>query len=115
MGDLHQALSDPVWPLCLGRKAFVPGEAVWLEDGLRVGVGLEEALRDYPSLGNKPIPSRRLVMEDDDGREVRPDQPISFARREFGLRRVRTTFLTTPIAEQADRELESGLELEGDL
>jgi CRISPR system Cascade subunit CasD len=100
---LLQALAAPIWPLYLGRKAFVPGEPIWLEDGLRLGSGLENALREYPSLVSTAESARRLVLESDEGREVRPDQPISFARREFALRRVRTTFLAPlPLVEQAD-------------
>jgi CRISPR system Cascade subunit CasD len=33
--ELHRRLCDPVWPLYLGRKAFVPGEPVWLDNGWR--------------------------------------------------------------------------------
>lgn len=100
---LQQALASPIWPLYLGRKAFVPGEPVWLEDGLRLGSTLEAALTDYPPLvstGSAAASTagpRRLVLESDAGREVRPDQPISFARREFAARRVRTTFLEPPL------------------
>lgn len=97
---LQQALASPVWPLYLGRKAFVPGEPVWLEDGLRLGLTLEEALTGYPPLvstASGTAGPRRLVLESDAGREVRPDQPISFARREFAARRVRTTFLEPPM------------------
>lgn len=94
---LHHALASPVWPLFLGRKAFVPGEPVWLEDGLRLGVTLETALAEYPPLqpasDAKENKAHRLILESEDGPEVRPDQPISFARREFGLRRVRTSFI----------------------
>src|SRR5258707_10852570 len=51
---LDDALAHPVWPLYLGRKAFVPGEPVRLPDvaplgpGLRVGQTLEQALHSYP-------------------------------------------------------------------
>ena len=30
----HAALRDPVWPLALGRKSYVPSESIWIEDGL---------------------------------------------------------------------------------
>jgi CRISPR system Cascade subunit CasD len=100
---VQQALADPAWPLYLGRKSFVPGEAVWLEDGLRLDSGLETALSSYPPLTPPRADSLRLVLENDEGREVRPDQPLSFARREFALRRVRTTFLAPlRLAEEAD-------------
>ncbi|MBN1135026.1 MAG: type I-E CRISPR-associated protein Cas5/CasD, partial [Anaerolineae bacterium] len=49
--DLHAALRDPHWPLYLGRKAFVPGEPVWLGDGLRPDTDLCAALETYPWLG----------------------------------------------------------------
>jgi CRISPR system Cascade subunit CasD len=93
---LHDALRDPVWPLYLGRKAFVPGEPVWLEDGLRSNTDLRAALKTYRWLGpahREPPDQARLVLEDPDGPEVRPDQPLSFAERRFAPRRVRTLFI----------------------
>ena len=44
---LHNALRDPVWPLYLGRKAFVPSEPVWLEGGLRAGMDLHAATDNF--------------------------------------------------------------------
>lgn len=96
---LHAALRDPVWPLYLGRKAFVPGEPVWLEDGLLPDTGLRTAVETYPWLGpedKKPEAQVRLVVEDRNGPEVRPDQPLSFAERRFAPRRVRTEFIPAP-------------------
>ncbi|NLF15233.1 MAG: hypothetical protein GX597_25870, partial [Anaerolineaceae bacterium] len=95
---LYNALRDPVWPLYLGRKAFVPGEPVWLEDGLQAGTDLNAALdlQSYPWLGpaHRPRPKQlRLVVEDLQGSEVRPDQPLSFAPRSFAPRHVRTLFV----------------------
>jgi CRISPR system Cascade subunit CasD len=90
---LHAALRDPHWPLYLGRKAFVPGEPVWLEDGLRENTPLLDALTDYPWLGCDPKhqpDAVRLVLEDANGEAVRPDQPLSFAERRFAPRRVTT-------------------------
>jgi len=95
--QLHAALRDPHWPLYLGRKAFVPGEPVWLPDGLRPDQTLPEALRTYPWRGrasDERPPRLRLVLEDPNGTEVRPDQPLSFAERRFAPRRVLTTWLT---------------------
>jgi CRISPR system Cascade subunit CasD len=97
---LHAALRNPHWPLYLGRKAFVPGEPVWLPDGVRLGEGLVGALEEYPWLGCNPDkrPDQvRAVLEDPvNGPEVRPDQPLSFAERRFAPRRVSTTFLPGP-------------------
>jgi len=93
---LHAALRDPVWPLYLGRKAFVPGEPLWLEDGLREDTKLCAALETYPwhpRPGQKPPDRLRLVLEDENGNEVRPDQPLSFAERTFAPRRVTTSFI----------------------
>jgi len=96
---IYTALRDPHWPLYLGRKAFVPGEPVWLSDGLRPGETLAEALETYPWLGSEPKKQPdhvRLVLEDPLGPEVRPDQPLSFAERRFAPRRVRTEFIAPP-------------------
>ena len=99
LAQIHDALRDPVWPLYLGRKAFVPGEPVWLPDGLRLRKGLAESLRYYPWLGSEPSrrPEQvRLVLDDPDGPETRPDWPISFADRRFAPRRLRMTFIPAP-------------------
>jgi CRISPR system Cascade subunit CasD len=98
--ELHQALKDPVWPLYLGRKAFVPSAPVWLRDGLRDGEPLEQALRSYPFLSRSEPPEHLRVMLDDPkkGKIVRPDLPISFSERRFATRRVRSTFFPAPPA-----------------
>jgi CRISPR system Cascade subunit CasD len=88
----HTALQNPVWPLALGRKSYVPSEPVWLEEGV-----VDMAL--LPTLAAKPwfstprrgesIPERLLVsMESQDGSgALRMDQPMSsFAERRFGAR-----------------------------
>jgi len=96
---LHEALAAPVWPLYLGRKACVPGEPVWLKDGLRRDTTLEAALARYPWLGTcnrEPEPQLRLILEDEAGTEVRPDQPISFAERQFAPRHITTTSVEAP-------------------
>jgi CRISPR system Cascade subunit CasD len=96
--ELHDALFAPHWPLYLGRKTFVPGEPVWLQDGLCPDKPLQAALRDHPWRGrlrpdDRP-PRLRLVLEDPAGSEVHPDQPISFAERRFAPRRVLTDWMT---------------------
>jgi len=44
---IHNALANPHWPLYLGRKAFVPGEPIWLDDGLLQDTELATALKTY--------------------------------------------------------------------
>jgi len=91
---VHAALKNPVWPLFLGRKAFVPGEPVWLADGLKPGLELAAALETYPLLSDRAIPERlRLVLEDPNGTLVRADQPLSFGARRFAQRRLRVGFM----------------------
>ena len=86
---LQAAVRNPVWSLFLGRRAFPPGEPIWLADGLRDG-DLLEALSSYPWLKGAPksVPMVRMVIEDRAGDEVRPDQPLSYAPRRYALRRV---------------------------
>ena len=106
------ALADPVWPIFLGRKAFVPGVPVRLPDepprgpGLR-GQPLAEVLRTYPwfpdpARGRGDRPERppaqlRTVIETDEpfGGEVRMDQPVgaAFRDRAFTVRHIVTDFL----------------------
>lgn len=95
---IQAALENPVWALFLGRKAFVPGEPIPLEDGLRKGETLEQALKNYPSLCPSEKETMRIVLEDNNGPIVRSDQPISFSRerRRFAPRRVSVTFYNVP-------------------
>ena len=92
---IQAALQKPRWALFLGRKAFVPSEPVWLEDGLRTGETLEYALETYPCLRLPEKDKLRVVLEDEDGTIVRSDQPLSFSRdhRKFAPRRVSVTFI----------------------
>lgn len=93
LGRIHDAIRRPKWPLFLGRKAFVPSAPVWLEDGLKLGLGLVAALKQYPSIANQDTAGDRLrlVYEDPEGDYVRPDQPLSFSTRRFASRRVTIT------------------------
>lgn len=95
---LHAALKNPVWPLFLGRKAFVPSEPPYLPDGLKENTDLENALRAYPPLtGRLSSHQARLVLEDPVGYLVRPDQPLSFGQRRFAQRRLVVRFMAWPI------------------
>ena len=100
---LDDALRDPVWQLCLGRKAFVPGVPVYVPGGLREGEGLRDALTRHPwprwdvdVLPPQRRPdSLRLTIEDPEGAEVHMDQPYrdSFRTRKFLVRRVKNLSL----------------------
>lgn len=92
---LHAALADPRWPVFLGRKSCVPSLPLHLPGGL-LAEGLEAALRAHPPLvrqgGDGPL---RLLIEDSQGAQARPDAPTApFARRQFGVRRVRTEYMS---------------------
>lgn len=96
---IQAALQKPRWALFLGRKAFVPGEPVWLEDGLWKGEDLETALKTYPALRPPQKEKLRVVLEDPKGAIVRSDQPLSFSRerRKFAPRRVHVDFVPAPV------------------
>jgi CRISPR system Cascade subunit CasD len=103
---LDGALLRPVWQLFLGRKAFVPGEPVWLPDarpdGPYWGLGLSEALASYPwraRPGEAAPPVLHCVLDaraDDGSRELRYDVPVDFADRRFGPRYVARNDVPTP-------------------
>jgi CRISPR system Cascade subunit CasD len=94
--QVQNALMNPVWPLYLGRKAFVPSQPVYLLEGYRPEEDLKTALTTFPRLAKGSDEKLRLVIEDETGSEIRPDQPLSFQERKFVQRRVRTDWITPP-------------------
>lgn len=105
--QLHAALRRPHWMLFLGRKACPPSLPVYLPEGLR-DEPLADALVAYPWLGSNPHQYQqqehlRLVLDDDNGPQVRHDHPISFAKgdRQFAPRCVRTEFIEKPSLPEA--------------
>jgi len=98
---IHAALRVPRWPLALGRKAFPPGEPVWLEGAIRPD-GLRESLLAWPRIAKPRSGQRdeplRLLLEDDSTGAVRLDQPVApFAERRFGPRYVASEAVHVPL------------------
>lgn len=100
---LHKALAQPRWMLFLGRKSCPPARPVYLRDGLRAEP-LLESLSGYPWLGSSRHEhkqmvaekrSLRLVVEAEDGWDMRHDTPLSFEKgdRRFTYRRCVQDFL----------------------
>jgi CRISPR system Cascade subunit CasD len=99
---IHAALLDPVWPLALGRKSYLPSEPIWLKDAL-LDAPLLEALRQWPCIASRrnweapPEMLRISYDSDDEAGVLRMDQPLSsFAKRRFGARFVRSDWILFP-------------------
>lgn len=105
LARIQQALRNPVWPLCLGRKGYVPSPGVYLDDDLH-DTDLRETLRARPALGARARGTGeaatrpcRLMLENRDSAEgtLRMDQPLApFAERRFGARFVRMEVCDVP-------------------
>jgi CRISPR system Cascade subunit CasD len=93
------ALRHPHWFLFLGRKAFIPSEPIWVEDGVQEAVKLEDALDPAVCPRLRPPrkyddPRMRLMIEvrpGESGEITRRDVPICFitGQRDFGVRHLR--------------------------
>jgi CRISPR system Cascade subunit CasD len=99
---IHAALRDPVWPLALGRKSYVPSEPIWIENGVQ-DVPLRDALARWPWIASQrrweELPEKLLAsFESEDGSGVlKMDQPLSsFSERRFGARFVRSEWIPFP-------------------
>lgn len=90
--DIHRALQQPHWPLCLGRKECRPSVPVWvpLEHGGIREDGILNAIRNFPFIGRKEPASGQLkvVYDDPSGEIICQDLPISFEKRSFASRQV---------------------------
>ncbi len=100
--QIHAALHDPVWPLALGRKSYVPSESIWMENAVQ-DVPLREALARFPWIATlrkwEELPEKLLVsFESEDGSGVlKMDQPLSsFSERRFGARFVHSEWIPFP-------------------
>lgn len=98
---IHNALRAPHWPLYLGRKAFVPGEPVWMHDSLFEGMDVWQVLSTYPWTSTwavRDAPDRlRVIYDDPGGSVVRHDHPIHFGDRIFSQRRLSIAYINTPL------------------
>jgi CRISPR system Cascade subunit CasD len=118
--QLDAALRQPVYPIGLGRRSYVPSVPVALPgSGIREGRSLEVALGEEPWLFEL-LPSRRkrdierdaqatarLVIEaprGQNGDAIRNDQPVgaAFSTRIFGPRYVTFRPATPPRKETSD-------------
>lgn len=92
LASLEAALRDPVWPLCLGRKSFVPSLPIHLApSGLRQA-SLKNALREEPwrrvhqdERTPQFLPLHLESSEPGNGPAM-GDVPLDFKNRRFGLR-----------------------------
>lgn len=92
LDKVQAALKQPVWPLCLGRKSYVPSVPIFMKDGV-IDLPLEEALsiHDCVVTGNPPVGKRRIALEHTSEGSIRLDQPVgSFSARRFAPRFVKT-------------------------
>lgn len=104
---LDYALHHPHWFLFLGRKAFVPSEPVWLDNGVHESENLESAIATFSRLRSERMhddKQMRLVIEvkpGERGEITRRDQPISFVK---GQRQHDTRQLRTDFCDESDKE-----------
>lgn len=101
----HAALQNPVWPLALGRRSYVPCEPIWLHNGV-VDAPLLEALAATPwtatpRRGETTLNRVLVSVESADGSgALCMDQPLSsFAERRFGARYLHSEWLALPVEE----------------
>jgi CRISPR system Cascade subunit CasD len=99
------ALDNPIWPIFLGRKSFVPGKPIRPKDGsLNLEIldcTVEEALRSQPysyyeNCTNERPKRVRVVLESQSGEGSRiMDQPLSFKlnNRCYGVRYVKVFWI----------------------
>lgn len=90
--QIEAALRDPKWCLSLGRKSFPLSEPPYLPAGSLREMGLEAALMQEPwrpaFRSERPPSVQGLALEDEFGEAIFADQPLDYAERRFGLRRV---------------------------
>jgi len=96
VATLRDALRAPKWEIFLGRKSFPPSSPVLVESKEEYEDCIQ-AIRSFRWLGGstdrRPELLRAITECSIIEGEARMDVPISFARREFGPRYVRTEWV----------------------
>jgi CRISPR system Cascade subunit CasD len=99
---INSRLQNPVWPLALGRKSYVPSESIWIDNCIQQG-SLKEVLSQWPWISHlrrwEEPPEKLLVSfeSDDSSGALKMDQPLSsFAERRFGARFIRSEWIPFP-------------------
>jgi CRISPR system Cascade subunit CasD len=119
--ELHAALRDPHWLLCLGRKACPPALPVYIPaDKWDWEADWRTLFKTFPWLGTvewqyKKLDDQvRIILDDDHGSQVRHDYPVSFEKgqRQFAPRRVSTGLIDKPPFDPDLTGLETDLETE---
>lgn len=93
--QVQSALKNPVWPMGLGRKSYVPSETIYLADGFQEK-NLRDALISYPWIGKGTPPAKLLYSFETKDRSgvLRMDQLLSsFIDRRFGARFARSEWI----------------------
>ena len=100
---IDQAIRNPHWPLCLGRKSYLPSVPIpAIKDGSVVDLDLQKALesvpittRDWGRHRGMPDKIRYVVEANTREGSLRYDVPVAaFSQRKFGPRRVKPFFVT---------------------
>lgn len=103
---IDAALHNPVWPIFLGRKSFVPSVPVYVQDGIKEQ-NLLDALKDYPYKKKKrnDETQKRFIVETEDEIEdtvairMVSDNPVSFESRLFLPRNVAVLYYDVEMVE----------------
>lgn len=95
--SLHYALQHPQWFLFFGRKAFVPSERVWSNEGVSPHE-LVTALAHHPPLteGGVTLERWEMMIDDPNGSIQTNDYPVSFSPRRFMPRRLTRQWTDNP-------------------
>lgn len=98
--QIAHGLQHPVWPLFLGARSCIPSCPIYL--GLTEGDAYT-VICGVPYQGRRSRPPARMLVnvDDPDGPNLSPDQPVSYGRgtRAHQSRATRTERITTPIYE----------------
>lgn len=102
LSEINRALQNPVWPIALGRRSYVPSEPVFLLDGLKHAGKVEEIFQNSPLVAEPRGERIRLIYETGSYADQRcKDKPVSFDKRTFKDRFVTTQYMSVQSLKEA--------------
>lgn len=106
LSAIYSAVKNPVWPLSLGRKSYIPSEPVFFQDGIiSEQSSVDEIFASVPLIATPRNTMIRVVKDVPDfiNSSHRKDRPVCFSTKQYKDRYVRISYIDATTLKGGDQ------------